>query len=78
MEEKSLQISFEDLPAKIEEVEAFYEHLQEVLQDIQFLKLQQPRKLMNRLRRLFQRAKMTREEVNILRGILTVVSRLSR
>lgn len=65
----------EEPPATVDQVEDFYEHLQHVLGDIEFLKAKQPRKLMRRLRRLFQRAKMSVVEVNILRGILTAVER---
>lgn len=74
-EPQTLDISPDMLPAKVEDVEAFYHHLQDVLWDIQFLKPQHPRKLMGRLRRLFQRAKMTQEEVSIIRGILTAVQK---
>lgn len=38
-----------------------------------FLDPQQPKKLMRRMRRLFARARLEKEEVNILRGILSAV-----
>jgi TrmH family RNA methyltransferase len=56
-----------------EELEYFYEHLQNVLTDIRFLDPDNPRVLMRRLRRLFVRARPDKNEVNILRGILTAV-----
>lgn len=62
------QESFE--PATYEEVELFFEHLESTLYDIGFLDPKQPKRLMQRLRRLFQRTRLEREEVNILRGIL--------
>lgn len=62
-------------PATMDQIEDFYQHLQHVLGDIEFLKTQQPKKLMRRLRRLFQRAKMSQVEVNILRGILTAMGK---
>ena len=62
-------------PATGEEMEHFYAHLATVLEDIRFLDPQNPRHLMRRLRRLFIRARPDKNEVNILRGILTAVDR---
>ena len=56
-------------------MEHFYRHLENVLTDIQFLDPQNPRHLMRRMRRLFIRARPDKNEVNILRGILTAVDR---
>ncbi len=61
-------------PATAEEMRMLYEHLQQVLIEINFRdRTASGRHLMNRLRRLFQRAEPDRNEVNILRGILTAV-----
>jgi tRNA C32,U32 (ribose-2'-O)-methylase TrmJ len=43
--------------------------------DISFLNIDNPRYLMRRLRRLFNRAQPDKNEVNILRGLLTAVDR---
>lgn len=59
--------------ATADEMEKFFNHLQEVLVEIDFLKLNAPRKLMTRLRRLFFRARPDVMEMNILRGMLTAV-----
>lgn len=59
--------------ARVGEVEQFYEHLRAVLVEIEFLKLSNPKHLMQRLRRLFNRARLEPVEVNILRGILTQI-----
>ena len=61
--------------ATSEELEYFYAHLEQVLKDIQFLDPGNPRTLMRRLRRLFIRARPDKNELNILRGILTAVDR---
>jgi tRNA (cytidine32/uridine32-2'-O)-methyltransferase len=53
------------------QMERFYAHLEQALLDIRFLNPEQPRKLMMRLRRLFNRSRPDQNEVNILRGILT-------
>jgi len=57
------------------DMEHFYTHLEKVLTDTQFLDPDNPRHLMRRLRRLFIRANPDQNEVNILRGILTAVSK---
>ncbi|MCP0914310.1 MULTISPECIES: RNA methyltransferase [Legionella] len=62
-----------DKPATHDEMERFYNHLQDVLVQIDFLKLSNPKRLLQRLRRLFNRIKLEHTEVNILRGILTHV-----
>jgi tRNA/rRNA methyltransferase len=62
-------------PASYEEVEFFFRHLEQTLYDIQFLDPKQPKRLMQRLRRLFQRARLEKEEVNILRGILSAAQK---
>jgi len=59
--------------ASADEMEKFFTHLQEVMVRVDFLKPNQPRKLMTRLRRLFLRARVDENEMNILRGILTAV-----
>jgi tRNA (cytidine32/uridine32-2'-O)-methyltransferase len=59
--------------ATSEEMEHFYEHLEQVLIDSRFLDPKNPRNLMRRLRRLFVRVRPDRNELNILRGILTSV-----
>lgn len=54
-----------------EEMESFFVHLEQMLVDLEFLDSNQPRKLMRRLRRLFNRARPDKTEMNILRGILS-------
>lgn len=56
-----------------EEVEGFYDHLEQTMTQVGFLNPSHPMKLMPRLRRLFARAALETEEVNILRGILKAV-----
>lgn len=53
------------------QMERFYQHLEQALVDIRFLNPEQPKKLMMRLRRLFNRSRPDQNEINILRGILT-------
>ena len=59
-----------------DEVEGLHAHAQRTLTDIGFLNPAMPKRLMPRLRRLFGRAGLEREEVNILRGVLARVDSL--
>jgi tRNA/rRNA methyltransferase len=54
-----------------EQVEGLYGHLESALITIGFLDPAQPKRLMPRLRNLFGRTRLQREEVDILRGICT-------
>jgi tRNA/rRNA methyltransferase len=65
-------------PATYEDVEFFFQHLAQTLYDIEFLDPKQPKRLIQRMRRLFQRARLEKEEVNILRGILTAAQKAKR
>jgi len=58
--------------ATFEEIEMFYTHLEEALLEIGFINPKEPKRLMQRMRRLFARVRLEREEVNILRGILNM------
>ena len=62
-----------DTLATADAVEQFYTHLREVLIDIDFLKPSNPRRLFQRVRRMFNRIQLESMEINILRGILTHV-----
>ena len=57
--------------ASFEQVEHFYAHLESSLAQTDFLEPGKPKRMMERMRRLFGRARMQPEEVNILRGMLT-------
>jgi len=59
-----------------DEVEALYAHAERTLAAMRFLNPAHPRRLLARLRRLFGRAALEHEEVNILRGILARVDAL--
>ena len=73
-----LRVASEALPAEIrarnlasnDEIELFYNHLNQVLLETGFLDPKNPKQLMRRLRALFNRAQMDENEINIMRGIL--------
>jgi len=65
--------------ATAQDMERLYAHLATVLEQIDFRdRTQRGTHLMNRLRRLLQRAELDANEVNILRGILTAVQQQRR
>ena len=59
------------MAATFDEIELLYAHLEQVAISSGFLDPQEPKRLMQRMRRLFARARLEKEEVNILRGILS-------
>jgi tRNA (cytidine32/uridine32-2'-O)-methyltransferase len=65
-------------PVTVEELELYYEHLEQTLVEIGFLDPAKPRHLMSRLRRLYGRAGISKLEMNILRGILTETQKAAR
>lgn len=58
--------------ATIDSIEGFYAHLEETLLHIGYLNPAAPKKLMERMRRIYARIRLEKEEVNLLRGILTL------
>lgn len=60
----------QDPLADHEAVEQFYKHLAVVLEEIGFLRSVAPRRLMERMRRLYGRIQLEAPEVNLLRGML--------
>lgn len=56
--------------ARFDEIELLLQHLERVAIGSGFLDPDEPKRLMQRLRRLFARARLEKEEINILRGIL--------
>ena len=60
-------------PARMEDVELYFEHLEQTLVDIGFHSRDNPRQTMARLRRLLLRIRPDTMELSILRGVLTGV-----
>jgi len=56
-----------------EDVERFFAHLERVLETIDFIKSPHSSSLRRKIRRLFVRAVMSVDEVNIFRGILSAI-----
>jgi len=61
--------------ATMAQLNGFFDHLQQVLLELAFLDPQHPRKMMRRLKRLFLRSQLSAVEINILRGILSLIQK---
>jgi tRNA/rRNA methyltransferase len=67
--EREQTVGFRGDVASTEQIDGMYQHLEKALIEIEFLDPDNPKKLMPRLKRLFSRAQLETEEVNIMRGI---------
>jgi len=64
-----------DSSATVEDLEGLYRHFEDAALACGFFDPQDPKRLRERVRRMFSRAAMEREEVNILRGLLRALQR---
>jgi TrmH family RNA methyltransferase len=60
------------------DMERFFEHFESVMLELDFFDPNNPRQLLTRVRRLFNRARLDQREVNVLRGILTAMQKRLR
>ena len=60
-------------PARHQDVEMYFAHLEETLTRLGFLTADNPRQTITRLRRLYNRVRLDQMELGILRGVLTAV-----
>ena len=65
-------------PASAKAVHALLSHLEQALIDVKFLDPQHPKKLMPRMRHLFQRSDMSKDEVDMWRGVCTAMIQTAR
>jgi tRNA/rRNA methyltransferase len=63
----------DERPAPIEAMEGFYAHLEQALIVVGALDPDEPKRLMQRLRRLFNRARPTQTEIDVLRGVTAAI-----
>jgi tRNA (cytidine32/uridine32-2'-O)-methyltransferase len=61
------------VPATADEMEKLYEHIESAALETGFLDPKNPKHLMRRIRRLFNRAQPDQNEVHILRGLLSAL-----
>ena len=65
-------------PASGEAVQALLTHWQEALEAVGFLDPEHPKKLMPRMRHLFNRTDLSKDEVDMLRGVCTAMIATAR
>ena len=75
VQDEGSSVRADEPPVTADEMERFYQHLHETLVEIGFLDPENPRIMMQRLRRLFNRSRPNEVEMNILRGILTAAQK---
>ncbi|EGQ9324547.1 tRNA (cytosine(32)/uridine(32)-2'-O)-methyltransferase TrmJ [Vibrio cholerae] len=75
MQQSSQSSTLQEEYPRHQELERFYAHLEQVIMQTEFISAQQPGQVMNKLRRMFTRARPEAQEINILRGILTSVQK---
>ena len=68
-------VRWDERMATSSELEYFYQHLEETLVDLDFHDPENPRQLMTRFRRLYNRSRPDHMEINILRGMLTAINK---
>ena len=61
-----------------EDLENFHNHLAETMAELDFYDPKNPKQLLTRMRRLFNRLRMDQMEVSILRGLLSAVQRKTK
>jgi tRNA/rRNA methyltransferase len=75
LEDVPLQLPGSGDPARHEDVERFHGELKDTLERIGFIDPRVPKRVLQRLRRLFARTGLEREEVQILMGVLRHVNK---
>ena len=61
--------------ATADELEFFHDHLATTMADLKFYDPDNPKQLLTRMRRLFNRTRMDKMEVSMLRGLLSAAQR---
>ncbi|QMV52606.1 tRNA (cytosine(32)/uridine(32)-2'-O)-methyltransferase TrmJ [Ewingella americana] len=70
------KVEYEETPYPlVDDLERFYQHLEQTLLQTGFIRQSHPGQVMSKLRRLFTRARPESQELNILRGILTSIDK---
>ena len=65
-----------DVPlAENAEIERLIDHFEELMQEVEFYKTDNPRQLLTRVRRFFKRSKLDHIEANIFRGVFAAIQK---
>ncbi len=73
IQEAQTRFAANEMPASVDSLESFYAHLEKAMAAIGYLDPSEPKHLMARLRRLFNRARPTPTELDVLRGISAAI-----
>lgn len=73
VQDKQRRFGPEESAAPIEALEGFYAHFERALIAVGALDPEEPKRLMQRLRRLFNRARPTQTEIDVLRGVTAAI-----
>lgn len=68
----------QELPAEQADLERFYTHLFGVMEEVGYLDPDNPRLLLPRIRRLFNRSASSRSELQLLRGFLSAIQKQNK
>ncbi|MEP8644146.1 tRNA (cytosine(32)/uridine(32)-2'-O)-methyltransferase TrmJ [Enterobacter cloacae complex sp. SHL012] len=77
-QEKEVEPKEETAYPLVDDLERFYGHLEQTLLSTGFIREGHPGQVMNKLRRLFTRARPESQELNILRGILASIEQKNK
>ncbi|MCS2170778.1 tRNA (cytosine(32)/uridine(32)-2'-O)-methyltransferase TrmJ [Scandinavium sp. TWS1a] len=77
-EESSVAEAEEVAYPLVDDLERFYGHLEQTLLSTGFIRATHPGQVMNKLRRLFTRARPESQELNILRGMLASIEQKNK
>ena len=61
--------------ANNEQIERLIEHMDELMQEVEFYDIDNPRKLLLRVRRFFKRSRIDVMEANIFRGLFSTIQK---
>ena len=77
-QEKEVEPKEETAYPLVDDLERFYGHLEQTLLSTGFIREGHPGQVMNKLRRMFTRARPESQELNILRGILASIEQKNK
>lgn len=74
--QQTAQQAYEESPYPlVDDLERFYQHMEKMMLNSGFIREGNPGQVMSKMRRLFTRARPERDELNILRGMLSSIEK---
>ena len=75
LEQQENQDNWDVELANNEQTERLIAHMDELMQEVEFYDIDNPRKLLLRVRRFFKRTKIDHMEANIFRGVFAAIQK---